>query len=114
MDVDKWEQLKQTLRSKFEVEEEITEDLTVATSEGEIKSGMADIVIFIAPLGKIKLAFESKPVVLDKKEIYSHQQGKSARTEYIFSDTEFSHKLRAYKWDEESEEWKEIDAGSFA
>ncbi len=114
MDIDKWEQLKEELKRKFKIEDEHVENLTVPTSEGEVVAGKAEVIIFETPMGKIKLAYESKPVVLGKKEIYSHQQGKSARTEYQFSETEFSHKLKAYKWDDDTEEWKEIDASSFA
>ncbi|HEX5430067.1 MAG TPA: hypothetical protein VFX17_03265 [Patescibacteria group bacterium] len=114
MDIDKWEQLKEELGRKFQVLEEAAEDLTVATSDGEVLNGKADVVIFETPIGRVKLAFESHPVVLGKKEIYSHQQGKAARTEYQFSDTEFSHKLKAYKWDDVDDDWKEIDAGNFS
>lgn len=114
MDIDKWEQLKEELGRKFKIVEETKEDLTVRSQDGEFVSGHADVLILETPMGQIKLALESRPVVLDKKEIYSHQQGKSARTEYTFSDTEFSHKLKAYKWSNYNERWEEIDAGNFA
>ena len=110
MDVDRWEQIRENIRSKFKVLEEGTEDLTVATGEGEVKNGKAEFLIAETPLGKIKLAFESHPVVLDKKFIFSHRAGQAARTEYEFSNTEFSHKIKAYKWDDDNDEWKEIDA----
>lgn len=114
MDIDRWEQLKEELKRKFKVVEQATEDLTVATQDGEVVSGHADVLVLQTPLGKTKLAFEARPVVLEKKEHYSHQQGKSARTEYVFSDTEKSYKLKAYKWNDYDEEWEEIDAGNFA
>src|SRR5258708_123178 len=114
MDADRWEQIKENSKSKFKVMEEGTADLTVTTSEGEIKSGTVEFLVAETPLGKIKLAFESRPVVTDKKTIYSHRAGQAARTEWEFSDTEFSHKIKAYKWDDDNDEWKEIDAGSFA
>ena len=113
MQDDKWEALKEELGRKFEVEEQGFEDLTVATGDGEVVSGKAEFIVFPSPMGKIKLVRESRPVVLGKKEFYSHQQGKGARVEYKFSDTEFSHKIKAYKWDDYNEDWKEIDAGSF-
>src|SRR3989344_3244067 len=113
MDTDRWEQIKENIRDKFKVTEEGTEDLTVPTSEGDVKSGQLEFLVAATPLGKIKLAFESRPVVLDKKFIYSHRAGQAGRTEYQFSDTEFSHKIKAYKWDEDNEEWKEIDAAAF-
>lgn len=114
MDNDKWEALKEELKRKFKVEDEHFEDLIVHSADGPIVAGKAEVLIFPTPMGKVKLARESKPVVLDKREIYSHQQGKSARTEYTFSETEFSHKIKAYKWDDDNEEWKEIDASNFA
>jgi hypothetical protein len=53
-------------------------------------------------------------MLLDKKFIYSHRAGQAARTEYNFSQSEFTHKLKAYIWNEEEESWKEIDASKFA
>ena len=83
------------------------------TGDGPVVTGKVEVLIFFTPIGKVKLTRESKPVVLDKKEFYSHQQGKAARIEYKFSDTEFSHKIKAYKWDDDNDNWKEIDAGNF-
>lgn len=120
MDLDRWEQIKENIKRKFKVIKEGTEDLIVATSEGEVKSGKAEFLVAETPMGKIKLALEKRPVVLDKKFIYSHRSGQSARTEYEFSDTEFSYKLKAYKWSDDDDpdasvggSWKEIDAGNF-
>ena len=114
MDIDKWEQLKEELKRKFKILEEKTEDLTAHVQEGEVKSGSADVLIFQTPMGRVKLAFESRPLVTDKKFIYSHRAGQAGRTEYVFSDTELTHKLKAYKWDDDNEKWDEIDAGNFS
>jgi hypothetical protein len=113
MQDEQWEALKEELGRKFKVEDSHLEDLMMDTADGPVVTGKVEVLIFMTPMGKIKLTRESKPVVLDKKLHYSHQQGKSARTEYTFSDTEFSHKIRAYKWDDELDEWKEIDAANF-
>jgi len=114
MQDDKWEQLKEELKRKFSIEDTHFEDLTVNTADGPVIYGKVEVLIFETPMGKIKLARESKPVVLGKKEFYSHQQGKAARTEYQFSETEFSHKIKASKWDDDLDDWKEIDASNFA
>lgn len=113
MDNDRWEQLKEEIKRKFKLEQELAEDLMVETNNGLVKQGTAEVLIFTTPMGRIKLVRESRPVVLDKKFIYSHRAGQAARTEYEFSDTEFSYKLKAYQWDDDNDEWKEIDAGSF-
>lgn len=127
---EKWEPLKEELRRKFKVEDEHFEDLIKQTADGPIVQGKAEVIIFSAKGGsasnglggsggqttfpRIKLVRESKPVVLEKKEFYSHQQGKSARTEYVFSETEFSHRIKAFKWDDYNDDWKEMDAANFS
>lgn len=113
MNDDKWEPLKEETKRKFKVLQEGSEDLLVETAEGLVKQGVSEFLIFESPVGRIKLARENRPVVLDKKFIYSHRAGQAARTEYKFSDSEFSHKLKVYKWDDDNDEWKEIDAAAF-
>ncbi|MEA3464120.1 MAG: hypothetical protein U9R14_03535, partial [Patescibacteria group bacterium] len=61
----------------------------------------------------IKLEFVSKPVVLDKKTTYSNRIGSETKVDYVYSDTEKSNRLMAYKWDEGEDKWIEIDAGTF-
>ncbi|MBI2607944.1 MAG: hypothetical protein HYW51_03920 [Candidatus Doudnabacteria bacterium] len=114
MDNDRWEQLKENVKSKFRVLEEKTEDLIVETADGAVKQGLVEYLVVETPMGRMKLTRESKPVVLDKKFHYSHRAGQAARTEYKFSDSEFSHKLKVYKWSEDDDEWQEIDAEQFA
>jgi hypothetical protein len=113
MDLDRWMQLKESLRSRFTIEQEGIEDLTMDTQDGTVNTGTAEFLVMETPMGKIKLAFEKKPLVLDKKEHYSHRAGQAARTEYQFSDSEFTYKLKAYKWNDIEEEWDEIDAENF-
>ena len=114
MDIDRFEQIKENIKRKFKVEEEGTEDLMSETADGLVKQGTAEFLVVQTPLGRIKLTFEKRPVVVDKKFIYSHRAGQAARTEYEFSDSEFSYKLRAYKWDDIEEAWDEIDAANFS
>jgi hypothetical protein len=114
MDKDRFEQIKENIKGKFKVLKEGSEDLLVESQDGMIKQGTVEFLVVETPLGRIKLAFEKRPVVLDKKFIYSHRAGQAARTEYEFSDTEFSYKLKAYKWNNQDDEWNEIDADSFA
>jgi len=113
MQDDKWEALKEELGRKFQVQDNRFEDLYAETAEGSVVSGKLEIIEFETPMGLIKLERESRPVVLEKKEFYSHQQNKAARTEYKFSDKEFSHKIKAYKWDNYEDAWREMDAEAF-
>ena len=113
MDIDQWEAMKDGLRRKFEFEEEAEEELKMDTADGEVIKGSANFVVMSTPIGRVKLAFEKKPLVLDKHEHFSHRAGEAPRTEYKFSDTEFSYKLKAYKWNDIDETWNPIDADSF-
>jgi hypothetical protein len=113
MDIDKWGELKESLKKKFEIEEEGQEELIMDTQDGEVLKGTADFLIMATPIGRVKLAFETKPLVLNKKFISSHRAGQAARTEYEMSDSEFTYKLKAYKWDDIDEVWNEINAEHF-
>lgn len=80
------------------------------------EEGGVDIeyVVFKGPLGKMKLEFISRPIVLDKKTIYSRRIGSETNVEYVYSQEEKSHKLKIYKWDDDQDEWVEIDAKNFS
>lgn len=104
---EKWQELVETAKKHFKNVQLATEDLIMDTQDGPIKQGTQDILIFENPGGKFKIVRENKPVVLDKKELYSHRAGQSAQTQYKFSETEFSHKLRVYK-EMDFDEWEEI------
>ena len=108
MQDDRWQQIVEMAKKNFRDVSLHTEDLILATSDGPQKQGTQDVLMFKHPNGdRFKLMRENRPVVLEKKEHYTHRAGQSARTEYKFSDTEFSHKLRVYK-ETGFEEWDEI------
>lgn len=107
MQDDRWQELVGMAKKHFKNVSLTLEDIILETQEGPQKQGTQDILIFENPGGKFKLVRENRPVVLDKKQFYSHRQGDSARTEYKFSDTEFSHKLRVYK-EVDFDEWDEV------
>lgn len=114
MTLERWEQLKENLKGKFPVEDEKTEDLMMGTGEGPVKSGEQEILVVKSPVGKIKLVCEIKPKVLEKKLHYTHQQGQSATTEYKFSETEKTYRLRLFKWNEVEYDWEELDESAAA
>jgi len=104
---EKWENLVDDIKDKFEVEKQDKEHLD--------EQGGTDIesIIFKSPVGRVKLEFITKPVVLDKKTFYSQRIGSQTKVEYTYSDDEKSHKLVASKWDENQNDWTEIDGESF-
>lgn len=108
MNDEKWEQLVENIRSKFEVLELRTEEV-----DTHDHTETHDTLVFNNQGLRFRLVRETKPLVLGKKEFYSHRPGDTARTEYQVSDTEVSHKLRVYK-ENDFGEWEEINSDSFS
>jgi len=108
MKPEKWENLIGDIKDKFEVEEHDKKHLD--------EQGGTDIesIIFKGPLGRMKLEFITKPVVLDKKTSYSQRIGSQVDIQYIYSEDEKTNRLVAYKWDEAQNEWVEINADNFS
>jgi len=108
MTPEKWENLIDNIKDKFEVEENKTEHLD--------QHGGTDIefIIFKGPLGRMKLEFITKPRVLDKKTTYSRRIGSETAVEYIYSEDEKTHRLMAYKWDDFQNDWVEIDPNNLS
>ena len=116
MSPERWEEIKNSVKKLFSVEEQGREDLFVETAEGRVKQGEAEFLIFQGSAlgGRIKLQLQKKPKIAGKKYFYSHRQGDAAQVEYKFSDTEMVYTFKAYKWDEDNDEWKEIDSSQIS
>lgn len=114
MNLERWEEIKNTIRKSFTVEEEGSEDLFVETAEGRLKQGEAEFFVFQSPMGKTKLELRKKPRLEEKKFHFSHRAGAAARVEYKHSETELVYTLKAYRWDDVEDDWKEIEAGKIS
>lgn len=108
MTPEKWKNILGNIKDNFAVEEKGSEHLD---EEGGID---IEYVVFTGPTGKVRLEFISKPVVLDKKTIYSRRIGSETKIEYVYSETERAYKLMAYKWDEKEGEWVEMKEEMFS
>jgi len=107
MTQEKWQEIIGKIKDDFPVEE--TEKIHF-DEEGGVD---LEYIIFKGPLGRMKLEFITKPVVLDKKTKYSNRIGQQTVVEYVYSPDELSHKLKAYKWDEAINDWLEMEAKKF-
>lgn len=107
MQDDKWQDLVETAKKHFKNTQLSTEDLIMDTQDGPVKHGSQDVLIFTNPSGTFKLVRENRPVVLEKKELFSHRAGQAAQNIYKFSETETTHKLRVFK-EVDMDEWDEI------
>jgi len=105
---EKWEEIKEMVKKNFEMLS--NEVLELPKEQGH---GTKEELIFNGPLGKMKLEFIVKPLVLGKKMHYSKRMGTSAKVDYIISETEKVRTLLAYKWDLAGENWVEIETAQF-
>jgi len=103
----KWLDIVSQIKDKFKIEEQKSRQLD---DEGGIT---IEEVIFQGPLGRMRLEFITKPVVLDKKTTYSKRIGSSTKVDYVYSQQEKNYKLKAYRWDEVDQDWLEIEAKNF-
>jgi len=107
MTPERWKDIVGNIKDKFSVEETGHEHL-------EDQGGVdVEFIIFQGPLGRMRLEYVVKPVVLDKKTTYSQRIGSETKVTYIYSETEKNYLMNVYKWDEASENWEEIEAKGF-
>ncbi len=104
---DKWKEVLDNIKEKFEVLDKGKEHLE---DEGGVD---IEYIEFQSPLGRIRLEFVTKPVIVDKKMTFSRRIGSETSVEYIYSETDKSEKMMAYKWSESNGEWQEIDGSAF-
>lgn len=106
MTPEKWQETKDKVKEKFKILEEYQE-------KDEERREDREILIFQGPLGKIKLEFITRPVILDKKTTYSRRIGGGVAVEYVYSDNELTHSLKTYLYNEPLDEWQELKAQQF-
>ena len=105
---EKWEAIKGKVLDSLEI---IAKGSDHFDEEGGID---VDFVEFNSPLGKTRIEFVEKPLLLGKKTLYSHRGGSNTGVEYLYSPTEKSSRLKVYQWDENENNWAEINAEKFS
>jgi len=108
MSPEKWKAIKGQILDGFK---DVTESQE-ALPDPEV--GQREVLEFTGPLGQMRLEYITRPIVLDKVTHGSRRIGSEHGVEYVYSEEEFSHTLKAYKWDDGRQDWIEIDLkGSF-
>jgi hypothetical protein len=100
---EKWQDIVVTIKEKFKILEQTKENLAP-----EVGGGTREQIVFIGPLGKIKLERTIRPLVINKRTIGSRRIGSTTKVEYIFSETEKVDKLKVYKWVDDLNDWQEL------
>lgn len=107
MTEDKWIELLERIDRQFTMVDRTIED--VPTGPGEIET-----VVFQGPMGTMKVERTVRPVVLDKKQHFTNRAGAGASTEYVYSPTEKSDRVKVYRQTPTTEEWVEVDGDALA
>ncbi len=68
-------------------------------------------VEFETPQGEMRVDLVTSPLILDKKTHYTHTAGARASVEFVLSDTEKTTKIHAYRYNEDTNKWNEINTG---
>lgn len=105
---EKWQQILGNALDNFEILEHESEHFD------EMGGIDVEYIVFNSPLGKVRLEYEERPVVLDKKTAYSHRAGSETAVEYVYSKTEKTGRLNTYKWNDDLGDWEEIEAANFS
>ena len=109
MNQEKWLDIKLDIKEKFGIKEEKKEETELGEKEDGTKfMEEKETIEFDPPMGRIKLEKIIKPKVLDKKTLYSRRAGSNIEVEYIYSQDELVCQFKAYKFDENKNEWEEI------
>lgn len=99
MQPDRWLEIKQELKQKFELEDEYNE---------ELDHGSQEVVEFVSPMGRVKLCFVQKPKVLDKKTTYSNRIGSGVSVEYVYDLENSTYHLDVWLWSEGNQQWEKL------
>ena len=99
---EKWYYLLEEIDRKFGIEEKDTEEVPE-------KRLTVETVIFTGAGGRMKLERTTRAVILDRKVKFSKRIGGESTEKYVYSDTEKTHRVVLYRWDEAAKMWQEID-----
>ncbi len=100
MQDERWYDLVDRIQTQFQVDHETRQPL-------ERGPGERHVLEFQSPMGRLKLERISRPVVLERRARYSKRANTEATEEFVYSDTESTHRVNLYRWVAGS--WEEQD-----
>ncbi len=107
MTIDRWKDIIDQIKANFTVEDS-------GEYEDEERGGTTtEYIEFTGPLGRMRLEFETHPVVLDTKTKYHKRIGSETQVEYVYSETEKTHTLSVFKYDDALDEWMPFKTSMF-
>ncbi len=107
MTPEKWINTVNDIKDKFPTR---NEGELLIEEEGGIE---VKFIEFDGPIGKMRLEFIAKPVIIDRKTNFSKRIGSETQVTYVYSTEEKSYKMIAYKWNNYEDDWIEMETGMF-
>ncbi len=104
MTEEKWQGIVGRLKDDCEI-------LEHQTINGELEGESIEEIVFVNPIGRMKLTRHTKPRLLSEKTHYSGRVGGSTGIERVYSDDEFVDSVDLFR--DESGEWVPVDNSSF-
>lgn len=97
---EKWQEIKNMIKEKFEIKDEAREELE--------NGGSVETVEFQGPLGLMKVERTVKPKVVDLKTTYSNRKrAMASNVRQVTSETEVVKFVKAYVFKDEN--WVEME-----
>ena len=108
MNDERWFDLIEQIKIKFEIISDETEDVKTYELDGsEMIVGTLQKIVFENDMGKMMVTRKTSPLVVGREEKY-HKKPGVANTKLLYSDTEKVYHLAAYKWSNDMNDWEEI------
>ena len=106
MHPDKWPEIKERILNNFA-------NARQSQAENPERREILEILEFDGPMGEMKLAWITRPKVLETKTHYSNRIGGDVSVDVVYSDDEVTHTLKIYRWHDGLNDWQEIEADNF-
>lgn len=102
MTPERWEGIVSLIKEKFDIEDSGTYELDPGPGEVEYYD-------FRGPMGLMRVEWVTKPKMLGKHVIASKRIGSMATEKIVYSDDEEVNFFRAYRYNNERQDWEEIE-----
>lgn len=102
MQDDKWQAVVGKIKDEFDVLDHQTQELDPGP-------GSVEYLVFEGPAGRIKVERTTRPLVTGTRGIGSRRIGSQAHVQYEYSATEQTHAFKAYRWEERTGTWQELE-----
>ncbi len=113
MQDNRWENLIFMIEEKFGIVDRKKENIEVAkTSTGQPIFGEREIIEFFSPSGKMRLERIGRPKVIDKKVLSTKRIGGKVAVDYVYSSEEKTYQVKLYRFNENENNWQEINLES--